>query len=132
MKTRKTLRLPEDYAIDDTGVVVRRVRTPESYDGSVPETWDWQATPYKIGAQAVLVSTEAAEATKLDYSLAFDSVDEGIPGNLRPSVCRYHGWRGTTNGQSVYAHGRREIIAIRQLANQIAVTVGPDLAPEQP
>lgn len=53
---------------------------------------------------------------------------------MNHKIRRYRGWRGTTNDVAVYAHGLRRIVAIRQLRRNgcLAVTVGPDLSPDEP
>lgn len=33
----------------------------------------------------------------------------GLGGNMNPNICRFHGWRGTTNDIEVYAYGVREV-----------------------
>ena len=44
-------------------------------------------------------------------------ISKGIPGNMDPSVRRYHGWRGTTDNVSRYALGVRKIEKITRFGN---------------
>lgn len=61
----------------------------------------------------------------------------GIPGNLNADICRYHGWRGTTDDVSIHAHGCRAIIRItdedydKDCRRYRKLTVGPDLKPNE-
>lgn len=100
--------------------------------------YNWTPTRYKIGAQGVLVSNTdvspnaVRENRSIDrFSLVFDCPD-GIPGNSNPNITRFHGWRGTTDDNSQYAHGLRKIIKIRELKNgTVSVTLTPDLNPSE-
>lgn len=52
----------------------------------------------------------------------------GIEGNMDPTVKRYHGWRGTTNGIQVYAEGVRAVENIVTYKNgNRKITLGEDL-----
>ena len=62
---------------------------------------------------------------------------EGIPGNMDSDVCRYHGWRGTTNNIYEAAHGLRKVTKVSGILwdddeydEYIKVTVGKDLHPD--
>lgn len=72
---------------------------------------------------------------------------KGIPGNSDHNICCYHGWRGTTNGIEVWAHGLRKITKITlssyseaserkwkglplRRKDHHAVTVGKDIQPD--
>jgi hypothetical protein len=87
----------------------------------------------------ILVSTRDVSAAAMregrdtpEYWLTVDTPG-GVPGNSRPAICRYHGWRGTTDDRELWAYGRRRILRIRTLrSGDVAVTVGPDLAPDEP
>lgn len=62
----------------------------------------------KVGDPALVLefSSETAEFAPY-FGLRFDaaSVEEGEPANLNRSIRRFHGWRGTSYGTAVYAHG---------------------------
>lgn len=61
----------------------------------------------------------------------FHHTGKGVPGNENNHICRYHGWRGTTNDISVHAHGVRKVIAVSEYnAEMVKVTVGRDLHPD--
>lgn len=143
MKT-KTVRLSDDYRLNN-GVVEQFVRTKmEEYDYETDRLisdceYDWVPSEnYVVGNTAMLVShcnvspNAIREGRSIDsYSLVFNRPD-GIGGNTNPNIKRYHGWRGTTNDISCYALGLHEIVKIRALKNgQVAVTVGPDLRPDE-
>ena len=89
---------------------------------------------YKIGNRALLISVRDVSPNALRsgvnndvFYLRFDCPN-GAPGNTNRNICRFHGWRGTTSDEAVYAYGEREIIKIRKLkTGVIAVTVGNDL-----
>ena len=96
----------------------------------------WQDSAYQIGAECVLIGVSDVSPNALRrgttevFKLKFDCAD-GVSGNSNRNIKRFHGWRGTTDDRSVYAHGLRKIIKIRALKNgTIAVTVGPDLLPD--
>lgn len=40
-----------------------------------------------------------------EFRISKRFAESGYPGNTDPSVKTFHGWRGTTNDISVYAHG---------------------------
>lgn len=48
-------------------------------------------------------------------------LSEGFPGNSDRSVRRFHGWRGTTDDVSVYAHGVRKCLSVtrREFAKSV-------------
>lgn len=64
---------------------------------------------------------------------------DGISGNMNAAIKRFHGWRGTTNGLSVTAHGVHAIVSVKALhpspelyydAPICEVTIGNDLHPD--
>ena len=79
--------------------------------------------------RGILVINEYPDHTEC-ASLSPDN-GEGVSGNLDSHVRRYHGWRGTTNGIGVYAHGVRTVIARRTTRKTIVVTYGPDEATDK-
>ena len=140
MKT-KTVRLSDNYRFKN-GVVeyftcIKRGEYDYENENEISDDeWGYVATQYKIGAQAMLVShtdvspNACRRGTVDHFSLVFST--DGIGGNSNHNIKRYHGWRGTTNDISCYAHGLREIVKIRTLKNgQIAITVGPDICPNE-
>ncbi len=133
---QKTIRLSGEHRINDDGTV--DVYGYSHTDDSNPDDWQpiykWMKTKYKIGETVMLVSNTNVSPNAIrngfnteEYFLAFDCPD-GIPGNANKNITRYHGWRGTNNDNSTYAHGLRKITRIRYLKNgQVAITVGRDL-----
>ena len=142
MKTRKTIHLSGDtYRLKNGTVEVFAylgTKEPIDYSDDAPDiehVYDWVKSEYVLGVRVMLVShTDVSpnalrNGTVARYDLIFDRPN-GIAGNSDRNFYRFHGWRGTTNDVSCYAHGLREIIKIRALKNGIvAVTVGPDLDP---
>lgn len=57
---------------------------------------------------------------------------EGWPGNSNPNICRYHGWRGTTDDWSFYGCGVRRCLAVRRTgkrSQRIVIVFGRDRKP---
>lgn len=140
MKT-KTVRLNDGHQINNDAVeFFTRIKTGEyDYENEVElseDEWGYIPTKYKIGARVILISHTDVSPNALRrgttdrYSLSFST--DGIGGNSNSDIKRFHGWRGTTNDTSCYAHGLREIVKIRTLKNgHVAVTVGPDICPDK-
>ena len=90
--------------------------------------------PVKVGDGVVLVEryNESNGRTSWDIRRA----PQGIGGNLDPQAKRFHGWRGTTDGISITAHGLRRVVKVSQhgepceYGSYQRVTVGPDLHPD--
>jgi len=135
----KTIHLSDNYRLTGDAVVefaeIYETK-PVDYENNLHAEYDVRFVPtvYKIGARVMLVSHTDVSPNALRsgktvdaYSLVFGAPD-GISGNTDRNIKRYHGWRGTTQDVSCYAHGLREIIKIRELKNgRVAVTVGQDL-----
>ena len=136
---QKTIRLSGDDGYSVNGDVVEYLYYTDDHDTG-PGTegkMEWRPTFIRIGATVVLVSDTdvSPNAIRAGNSVPrFRLVPDtgGVGGNSNPKIQRYHGWRGTTNDHSVDAHGRREVVSVRTLKNgDVAVTVGPDLDPEE-
>lgn len=62
---------------------------------------------------------------------------EGYPGNRTPALKAYHGWRGTTDGKSIYVYGVREVLEVGELKTDdegrqtLKVTLSKDLFPKE-
>ena len=71
----------------------------------------------RVGSPALLISRYNEETGAESWHLCFGekAVEEGYPGNANHSVRRFHGWRGTSYGTAVYAHGVHRITSINQL-----------------
>ncbi len=97
-----------------------------------------------IGAVGVLVERywECGKSNAFSWRLDEAAVDAGgIPGNVNSAIRRYHGWRGTSYGHVIYAHGVRKVKAVRRVEKSspdyeemgggyYAVTVGTDIHPD--
>ena len=89
---------------------------------------------FKVGEEVVLVKRydERTGCASWDIRRA----PQGIGGNLDPQAKRFHGWRGTTDGISITAHGLRRVIKVSQhgepgeYGSCQRVTVGSDLRPD--
>jgi hypothetical protein len=85
-----------------------------------------------VGEKGILVTSEHVYKNTNEVGVGFmPDNGEGIPGNMDRNICRYHGWRGTTNDVATYAHGLREVIARRETTNTTVVTFGPDLKADE-
>ena len=87
----------------------------------------------KVGQVVILISREnVMSGGKEEFSIVKDQ--DGIRGNADSSIKRYHGWRGTTNDVTLYAHGLRKIAKVESVdlgANYgYKITVGKDLYPD--
>ena len=87
---------------------------------------------YHVGDKFILVETtrDTHDGDIVSsWSLAQD--EGGIGGNLNRDIKRYHGWRGTSFGRAVYAHGLRKITRVKPVDDfTLKVTVGKDLHPD--
>lgn len=136
---RKTIYLDDNCRIAADGTVEAFYATDTGYqmDYENPDfteelekcqAYAWHRTKYKIGANAVLVSStdvspNACRAgTQPDYYLSFDL--DGVRGNMDRSIKRTSGWRGTSNDRCVDAHGIVTICKISTLkSGRVAVQV---------
>lgn len=97
-----------------------------------------------VGSIGVLVESypESAGSDAFSWRLDTNAVDNGgIPGNLNNAIRRYHGWRGTSYGKTVYAHGVRKVKTVHRVEKSspdyermgggyYVVTVGADIHPD--
>ena len=82
-----------------------------------------------IGTPVLVVRHENILTGKHWYSLLSDDrfVNRGYPGNADPSICTFHGWRGTTNDISVIAEGVHVITDITlNKSGLVDVTISPE------
>jgi len=121
----KTIRLDgNEYNIKNDGLYTMVINQLPDGKIDIKE----KRSKYQLGVYAVLVSQEyvgpnPSKKDKPYYYLAFNFL-EGVVGNSNPNIRKTHGWRGTTNDSSLYAHGVVAINSIRRLKNgQIAVKV---------
>ena len=90
----------------------------------------------EVGDEFILVGYENLMTGDSWFELHPDN-GKGIPGNMDHEVCRYHGWRGTTNDVYRVAHGLRKVIKVSGILwdndeydEYVKVTVGKDLHPD--
>lgn len=92
---------------------------------------------YSVGDEVLLYGRQPeGGAETFDISKKF--VAEGYPGNMDKEVKRFHGWRGTSYGVSVYAYGIRRVEAVEATDKEneygdtiYKVKVGKDLYPDK-
>ncbi len=95
------------------------------------DTGEWRPTKYTVGAVGTLKRVTDIKHDIVRYSLDFSG--EFIPGNMNPAIRRFHGWRGTSFDQEVYALGVRRIKSMRRLkSGAISVELSNDLSPDLP
>lgn len=125
-------RLNADNTIDNfqfTGKYENQRETDEGQSFGGDPIYEWVRTNYKLGAVGVLIAISNISTKNEWYKFVFDCPD-GVPGNSNRNICRFHGWRGTSNDISVTALGARKITKIRTRKNgDISFTVGDDLNP---
>lgn len=100
----------------------------------------------KVGDEVILVECTDINTGDSWFKLVPHN-GHGIPGIGDHSICRYHDWRGTTSGISIWAHGLRKITKITlssydevlkrkmeglpiRRKDLHAVTVGKDIQPD--
>lgn len=131
MKTQTIRYTGGEYQLSKDGTTLEQIIISGDYDD--PDV-TWEQTVVKIGAALVLISTENVSLNNVrscEIPVTWRLRRGPIGGNSNPDITRYHGWRGTTNDHSVYAHGLRRVLKMRSLKNgSVAVTVGPDIHPE--
>lgn len=88
-----------------------------------------------VGDEVILLERCYEDIETSEWSFC-SGKNGGVPGNMNREVRRYHGWRGTTNGTSLYAHGLRRVLKFAQTGADkygfpiYKVTVGKDLHPD--
>lgn len=91
--------------------------------------------PVKEGEKYVLIERCKEEQDAGYFDLRKDT--GGIGGNLNPEIKKYHGWRGTSYGTALYAHGLRKVISASEPMEDKdggiyqKITVGEDLLPDE-
>lgn len=127
----KTIRLTNDHKLVD-GKLYQLEFYVDAITGEHLDS-EWVESVFQIGEEVALcsrtdVSPNAIRSGKDNEFFYIVYTDSGIPGNSNRNIKRHHGWRGTTNGISRYAYGRRKIISMRTLKNgEISVKVGADI-----
>lgn len=88
-----------------------------TYTYSEEQVWDCGLDRLRAGDSILLISKYNEETGKENYYLCFEekAIEEGYPGNADYSVRRFHGWRGTSYGTAIYAHGVHRITFIVKL-----------------
>lgn len=58
------------------------------------------------------------------YHISKVLAETGYPGNTDSSVRRFHGWRGTTNNISIYAHGVYIVDDVQESGDGLKIHIG--------
>lgn len=88
-----------------------------TYTYSAGQVLGYGLDELRVGCPALLISKYNENTGADSYYLCFGdkTTEEGYPGNADSSVRRFHGWRGTSYGIAVYAHGVHRITSIVKL-----------------
>lgn len=89
----------------------------------------------KVGQEYILTERTDIVNGNTFYRLWPDD-GVGIPGNMNGNICRYHGWRGTTNDISTTALGVRRVERVDIPKGEwpyrtVKVKLSADLKPEE-
>ena len=127
----KVVRLPGlDFELSGDQVVELARRYDEDWCGVVSGrrvTWIRPGARCSVGASFRTRDGEIGFPPRREWNFFLEPGDQGIAGNGHPVIYRQTGWRGTTNGRSVYAEGVGTVRRVRVLkSGDIAVTVALD------
>lgn len=65
-----------------------------------------------VGDPVLVYSKTRVMTGKTEWHISNRFADRGYPGNMDPSIRRFHGWRGTTNDIHIDAHGVYTVKAV--------------------
>ena len=96
---------------------------------------------FHVGDAVILfgVKREGAPDSHEEFRLMKDN-GRGVPGNMNREICRYHGWRGTSDGIVKTAYGLRKIKSMETLDKysdeeghykSVKIVVGDDIASDE-
>lgn len=92
---------------------------------------------YAVGDEVLLYGRQP-EGGAETFDISRKYAAEGYPGNMNKEIKRFHGWRGTSYGVSVYAYGVRrvEMVETTDRENEYGdtiykVRVGKDFYPDK-
>ena len=108
-----------------------------NYNRSVNDIY----TDYRVGDAVILYGykREGAPDSTESFRVMKDN-GKGMPGNMNSEICRYHGWRGTSDGIIKTAYGLRRIKSMETIDKysndeghyqSVKIVVGADIAPEE-
>ena len=96
---------------------------------------------FTIGDAVILYGTKregAPDKTESFHIMKDNGI--GVPGNTNREICRYHGWRGTSDGIIKTAYGLRKIKSMEIIDKYsedeghyqtVKIVVGADIAPDE-
>lgn len=65
---------------------------------------------FHVGDAVILYGTKRENAPgRSEVFRIMKGNGHGVPGNMNKEICRYHGWRGTSDGRIKTAYGLRKI-----------------------
>ena len=88
-----------------------------------------------VGDEVILIESRYEDGRNSKWKVV-PFTGEGIGGNMNPEIKRAHGWRGTSYGVAVYAHGVRRVTKVSDCEDPYTgytvqkITVGRDLCPD--
>lgn len=97
-------------------------------------------TAFHVGDAVILYGNkrEGAPENTESFRIMKDN-GRGVPGNTNREICRYHGWRGTSDGVIKTAYGLRKIKSMETIDKYsedeghyqtVKIVVGADIAPD--
>lgn len=78
----------------------------------------------RVGDSVLVYTRENVLTGSETYYISKELAETGYPGNTDSSVRRFHGWRGTTNDISVYAHGVYIVDDVQKSGDGIKIRIG--------
>lgn len=92
---------------------------------------------FAVGDEVILLEMYREPYCDSSWWDAVKHTGDGVPGNMNREIKRYHGWRGTSYGVSLNAHGVHRVTKVvdlgdnpHDIGNLYKVTVGKDLHPD--
>ena len=78
-------------------------------------SWDYEDAikEFPVGSYVILYGRKNVNLgdSVEQYNFIRDN-GRGIPGNMNREICRYHGFRGETEGYEKWAYGKRQILDV--------------------
>ena len=93
----------------------------------------WSEGDVYVGDEGVLCVTESQRRDGPSTSAILYADRRGIAGNTDSAIRRLHGWRGTTDGDAVYAGGWRRVESVTTYRGGLGwrVVLSADLAKDE-
>lgn len=108
-----------------------------NYDRSLDDIY----TDFHVGDAVILYGSKfEGLPDKTECFQIMKDNGKGVPGNTSKEICRYHGWRGTSDGMVKTAYGLRRIKSMETINKysdeeghyqSVKIVVGTDIAPDK-